>query len=69
MISRLSSVISRVLFVGAFVLAGLAVIEKLANQSGYTVMQSAMAPSRMLELAVVALLFVIALQLRELKAT
>ena len=65
---RFSSVASRVLFVLAFALAGLAVWEKLTNLIGYrlTFLQG-YAPFRLLELAVVALVFVIALQLRELK--
>jgi hypothetical protein len=66
--NQLSRLTSRVLFTAAFVLAGLAVWEKLANLFGRSlVFLSGYAPSRLLELAVVALLFVIALQLREIK--
>ena len=64
--NQFTSVVSRVLFIGSFVLAGLAVWEKLANIFGYTVLR-AYSPWRLLEFAAVALLFVIALQLRELK--
>jgi len=64
--TKLISWISRVLFVLASVLAGLAVWEKLANLMGQTLLRS-YTPSRLLELAVVLLLFVIDLQLRELK--
>ena len=68
MIKQLSSLASRTLFAGSFVLAGLAVLEKLSNLFGFTlIMLGAYTPSRLLELAAVALLFVIALQLRELK--
>ncbi len=63
----LTSVLCRVLFVGAFLLAGLAVWEKLANIVGYTVLQGRYAPSRLLEFSVVALLFVVALLLREIR--
>lgn len=63
----LTSVICRVLFVGAFLLAGLAVWEKLANFMGYTVLQGQYAPGRLLEFAAVALLFVVALLLREIR--
>jgi hypothetical protein len=66
MIGKLSSVISRVLFLVAFLLAGLAVWEKLLNAFGFTVLRG-YAPSRLLEYAAVAVLFVIALQLREMK--
>ena len=64
--NQFTSVVSRVLFVGSFVLAGLAVWEKLANIFGYTVLRI-YSPWRLLELAAVALFFVIALQLREIK--
>jgi len=65
---QLSSVSSRILFAGACVLASLAIWEKLANLMGRTlVFLGGYAPSRLLELAAVALLFVIALQLREIK--
>jgi hypothetical protein len=67
MISRLTSVLSRILFVVAFVLAGLGVWERLARLSGYTLLRGTYDPWRLLEYAVVALLFVCALQLREIK--
>lgn len=64
--SSLSSLANRVLFGLAFVLAALAVIEKVANVLGYTMLRE-YSPSRLLELAAVALLFVIALLLREIR--
>lgn len=64
--NALSSVTCRILFIGAFVLAGLAVWEKLANILGYTLLRD-YAAGRFLEFSIVALVFVIALQLRELK--
>jgi len=64
--SDLTSLISRVLFVASFVLAGLATLEKLVNLFGYTVLQEMYEPWRLLEFAAVALLFVFALQLREI---
>lgn len=66
MIGKLSSFVSRVLFLVAFLLAGLAVWEKLLNAFGFTVLRG-YAPSRLLEFAAVAVLFVVALQLREMK--
>jgi hypothetical protein len=63
---KLSSVVNRALFALAFVLAALAVIEKLANTLGYTILRG-FSPSRLLELAAVVLLFVIALLLREIR--
>ena len=68
MIDQLSKTASRILFVGSFVLAGLAALEKFVNLFGFTLtIAGGYAPSRLLELAAVALLFVIALQLREIK--
>jgi len=58
MIGKLSSVMSRVLFLVAFLLAGLAVWEKLLNAFGFTMLRG-YAPSRLLEYAAVAVLFVI----------
>jgi hypothetical protein len=65
---QLSSLASRALFILAFVLAGCAVWEKIVNLMGRTlVFLGGYGPSRLLELAGVALLFVIALQLREIR--
>jgi hypothetical protein len=66
--TQLSSTASRLLFAAAVVMAGFAVLEKLANFAGYTLtFLGNYGPSRLLELAAVALLFVIAMQLREIK--
>lgn len=64
--NKLNSFICRVLFVVAFVLAGLAILEKLLNAVGYTIV-SVYSPGRLLEFAAVILLFVIALLLREVR--
>jgi hypothetical protein len=64
--NKLSSLVNRALFGLAFVLAALAIVEKVANLLGYTLVGE-YSPSRMLELAAVALLFVIALLLREIR--
>ena len=65
--TKLTSVICRALFVLAFVVAGAAVWEKLANTMGYTVLGQAWDPSRLLAYAPVILLFVVALLLREIR--
>ncbi len=62
----LTSLICRGLFLVAFVLAGLAAWEKLANLGGYTVLRDSVAAGRLLEVAAITLLFVIALILREI---
>lgn len=63
----LTSILSRFLFVVAFVMAGFGVWERLARQLGYTVVRGYFDPWRLLEYSAVALLFVIALQLREIR--
>jgi preprotein translocase subunit SecY len=68
LMKKLVSIVNRVLFLAAFVLAGVAVLEKLLNLFGFTLtILGPYGPSRLLELSAVALLFVIALQLREMK--
>ena len=68
MLEEFVRVTNRALFVAAFSLAGLAVLEKAVNFFGFTiVLLRNYTPARMLELAALALLFVIALQLREIK--
>jgi hypothetical protein len=66
--TQLTRIASLVLFWAALLAAGVAVWEKLANLFGYTMnFVMGYAPSRLLELSVTALLFVIVLQLREIK--
>lgn len=65
--SQLVSIVSRVVFVGALVLAGFAIWERIALMMGYTLLRGQYHPWRLLEYAAVALLFVVALQLREIK--
>ena len=65
-LEKLLSLVSRLFFLGAFGLLSLAVIEKIANASGYTILQ-ALRGGRLLEFAVVLLIFVIAIQLHELR--
>ena len=62
---KLTSLISRVFFVIAFVLLGLALIERVANVFDYTILRRP--GGRLLEFSVVFLVFVIALQLREVR--
>jgi len=65
-LDKLISMTSRLFFFGALVLFGLALIERVANAAGYTILQLYRG-GRLLEFAVVLLVFVIAMELRELK--
>ena len=63
-----SSIASRIGFFGAFAFLSMAVVERLANMVGYTTLLSGFSsPGRMLEFAVVLLIFVIALLLRDIR--
>jgi len=64
-LEKFVSMASRLFFFGAFVLLGLAVLERGANAFGYTILH--FRGGRLLELAVVLLVFVIAMQVRELR--
>ena len=66
-LQKLISMTSRIFFVGAFVLLGLAVIEWVANATGYTILGRTTSTVHLLGAAVVLLVFVIAIQLREMK--
>jgi len=66
MMKQLSSIDCRLFFITSFVLAGSSVSEKLANLLGLTLLR-VYSPWRLMEFSVVALFFVIALQLREIK--
>ncbi len=67
-LEQYSSIASRIGFYGAAALLVMAVVEKLANTIGYTTFLGSVAfPARMLEYAVVLLIFVIALLLRQIR--
>lgn len=63
---RLISLVSRTFFLGAFVLIALVAVERLANATGYTLLQGARG-THWLDGAVALLVFVIAAQIREVK--
>jgi hypothetical protein len=66
-VENLQSLVLRVLFAASFVLLALAVSERLANLLGYTLLREVLAPSRLLEVAATAMVFVIALVLRQIR--
>ena len=67
MIKQLTSLISRILFIASFFVAGVAVWEKLSNIIGFTLTRGYYSNWQLLQFAAIALLFVIVLQLREIK--
>ncbi len=66
-LQKLISMTSRLFFLGAFVLFGLALIERVSNAIGYTILDQTTSPVHLLDAAAVLLVFVIAIQLREMK--
>jgi len=64
---HLMSVLSRIFFIGSFLLLALAVWERICILFGYTLLRGQYTPWRLIEFAAVALIFVMVLQLRELK--
>jgi hypothetical protein len=67
-VEKFISLLSRLFFLGAFVLFGLAVFERVAFAAGYTILfMGPLTGGRLLEISVVLLVFVIAMQLREMK--
>lgn len=65
--NKFSSILSRIIVVGAFALIGLAVIEYVANLLGYTVLRDVYSAGRLIELAAALLVIVIALLLRQIR--
>lgn len=61
------SAVSRLFFGASLVLLALAVIEKVANLSGQTVLAGRYEPGRLLEFAGILLVFVISMLLREIR--
>jgi hypothetical protein len=67
MINKITSLISWIFFIASFIIAGIALWEKLANLMGLTLTRGYYSNMQLLEFSVVALLFVITIQLREIK--
>lgn len=63
----LTSLMSRVFFIAAFVLLAFAVFEALANLGGYTIMRGTYSAGRLLEFAALLLIFVMAIVLRQVR--
>jgi len=66
---RIISLVNRVLFVGAFVLFAVAVLEKVANMQQQTLIGTSYTPGRLFEFSAITLLFVITLTVRSIRET
>ncbi len=67
-LEKLNSIVCRIFFLGSFLLLAIAVLEFALNRFGYTVLHASnYTAHRLLELAVVLLIFVVALLLRQVR--
>ena len=63
---NVSHYVRLLLFAGAVCLAGMSILERFINLFGYTILKAQYTPWRLLEFSAIALLFLIALQLKEI---
>ena len=68
-LDRYISIANRLLAFGIVALLSLAILEGLAQAFGYTMLRETYAPGRLLELAAILGIFVIALLLRQVRET
>lgn len=66
-LDRISSLLSRLATAAAAIFAALALLEWLANLFQYTVLRNAHAPGRLLEIAAILMVFVLAVLLRQVR--
>ena len=64
---QLTSIASRVLFAGASLLLGIAVLERIAGSFGYTFLRGVFTGGRLLEMSATIVIFLIALLLRQIR--
>ena len=67
MSEKLNSLLCRAFFFVAFLFLALSVVESLARRMGYTILRHSFEPSRLLEYAVILLVFVMAMLLRQIR--
>ena len=66
-LEKLNSILCRLFFFGAFIILGVAVLVKICNTFGYSILPEMYSPARLLAWSVILLVFVIALLLREIR--
>jgi hypothetical protein len=67
MFDRWTSTVSRVFFFASFLLLVIAIVDRLLNFFGYTILSGGYTSGRVLEFAGLMLVVVIALQLRQIR--
>ena len=67
MSEKLISLVCRVFFFVSFVFLALSIVESVARRMGYTILRHTFEPARLLEYAVILLVFVVAMLLRQIR--
>jgi hypothetical protein len=67
MFESMISLIYRAFFFVSFVFLGLSIVEVVARRMGYTILRHTFEPARLLEYAVILLVFVVAMLLRQIR--
>jgi len=67
MMKRFETIVRRFFFYGAFVIAAITILERIFRYFGYTLLRSYYSPKPLLEITALCLLFVIVLQLRQIR--
>jgi hypothetical protein len=66
-VNSVASIVSRIFFIVSLIMVGLALIERLANLFGLTILRGGYTSGRVLELAALMMIFVIAILLRQIR--
>ncbi len=67
MSEKMTSLFCRAFFFVAFALLALSVVEAFSRRMGYTILRHSFEPARLLEYAVILLVFVVAMLLRQIR--
>jgi TRAP-type mannitol/chloroaromatic compound transport system permease small subunit len=67
MSEKIISLFCRVFFFVSFVFLALSIMESVARRMGYTILRHTFEPARLLEYAVILLVFVMAMLLRQIR--
>ena len=67
MSERITILLCRAFFLASFILLALSIVEALARRMGYTILRHSFEPARLLDYAVILLVFVVAMLLRQIR--
>ena len=67
MSEKMTSLLCRAFFLASFILLALSIVEAMARRMGYTILRHSFEPARLREYAVILLVFVVAMLLRQIR--